>query len=69
MKTKECPSLSGRSTLTYKIGCNDDNKVCLSIVGNTGKGIFNKDWISLEEIDSMLASEKKPISSGFADFQ
>ena len=64
MKTKECSSLSGLSTLSYKIGCNNDKEVCLSIVGNTGKGIFNKDWIALEEIDSLLATEKGPITSG-----
>jgi predicted HTH transcriptional regulator len=63
MKPKECSSLSGLSTLTYKIGCKDDKEVCLSIVGNTGKGVFNKDWVSLKEIDSMLTSEKKPITS------
>jgi hypothetical protein len=64
LKTKECSSLSGLSTLSYKIGCKDDKEVCLSIVGNTGKGVFNKDWVSLAQIDSMLASEKKPITSG-----
>ena len=64
LKSSECPSLSGLSTLSYKIGCKDDKEVYLSIVGNTGKGIFNKDWISLKEIDSLLATEKGPITSG-----
>jgi len=64
LKTKECPSLSGSSILTYQIGCNEKNELYLCLSGNTGKGIFNKDWISLKEIDSLLASEKKPITSG-----
>jgi hypothetical protein len=64
LKTSECPSLSGSSILTYQIGCNDDNEVHVALTGNTGKGIFNKDWISLEEIDSLLATEKGPITSG-----
>ena len=64
LKTGECPSLSGQSTLTYRIGRNNDNEVYMSLKGNTGKGIFNKDWISLEEIDSLLATEKRPITSG-----
>ena len=59
MKIKECPSLSGKSTLTYRIGSNDDNEVCLSITGNTGKGIFNKDMINLKDLDSL----KGPITS------
>ena len=63
LKTSECPSLSGLSTLSYKIGCNNDKEVCLSIVGNTGKGIFNKDWIVLEEIHSLLANQEK-VTSG-----
>ena len=64
LKTSECPSLSGNSTLSYNIGLNDDNEIQLCLIGNTGKGIFNKDWISLEEIDSLLATEKGPITSG-----
>jgi hypothetical protein len=64
IKTGECPSLSGKSTLTYQIGLEGDKKVCLSLTGNTGKGIFNKDWFDIEEIYSLLASQKKPITSG-----
>ena len=64
LKTGECPSLSGSSILTYQIGCNDDKDIYLCLTGNTGKGIFNKDWISLEEIDFLLAAEKGPITSG-----
>ena len=64
LKTSECPSLSGSSILTYQIGCNEKNELHLSLTGNTGKGIFNKDWISLKEIDSLLATEKGPITSG-----
>jgi hypothetical protein len=63
LKTSECPSLSGKSKLTYKTGLMDDSEICISIVGNTGKGIFNKDWISLEEIHSLLANQEK-VTSG-----
>ena len=63
IKTGECPSLSGQSTLTYQIACNNDNEVHVALTGNTGKGIFNKDWISLEEIDSLLANQEK-VTSG-----
>ena len=64
LKTSETPSLSGKSTLTYQVGRNSDNHVCIALTGNTGKGVFNKDWISLEEIDSLLAKEKGLITSG-----
>ena len=64
IKSGSCGSLSGRSTLTYQIGCNENKEIYLSLTGNSGSGIFNKDWLALEEIYSLLASQKKPITSG-----
>ena len=63
LKTGECPSLSGKSTLSYNIGSNNDNNVHVALTGNTGKGIFNKDWIALEEIHTLLANQEK-VTSG-----
>ena len=63
LKTSECPSLSGLSTLSYKIGCKDDEDIYLCLTGNSGKGIFNKDWIVLEEIHTLLANQEK-VTSG-----
>jgi len=63
LKTSETASLSGKSTLTYQIGLKDD-ELCIALTGNSGAGIFNKDWFALEEIYSLLASQKKPITSG-----
>ena len=64
LKTGTCKSLSGKSTLTYQIACNNDNEVYVALTGNSGKGIFNKDWFELEEIHSLLANQEKPITSG-----
>jgi hypothetical protein len=64
LKTGSCQSLSGKSTLTYQIGRKDGKDVHLSLTGNTGKGVFNKDWIELEQIYSLLSSQTKPITSG-----
>jgi hypothetical protein len=50
--------------MSCKIGCNDDRDIYFCLTGNSGAGIFNKDWIALEEIDSLLATEKGPITSG-----
>ncbi len=63
LKTGNCSSLSGRSTLTYKIGCKED-EIFLCLTDNTGQDIFNKDWISLVQLDSLLASVQEPITSG-----
>lgn len=64
LKTASCSSLSGRSTLTYDIGCNSHRSVYLRLSENTGKGIFSKVWIPLAQLDPLLASEEKPITSG-----
>jgi hypothetical protein len=63
LKTGECDSLSGKSTLIYRIGCKDDNEVSIALTGNSGAGIFNSDWIVLEEIHSLLANQEK-VTSG-----
>lgn len=62
LKTADCPSLSGRSLLTYQLSLKDDT-IHISLTGNTGKGIFNKDWIPLSEISSLLETNQ-PITSG-----
>ena len=64
LKTAECPSLSGRSTLTYNIGCENEKEVFISLVANSGPGIFNKGWIAVAQLDPLLSSAEKPITSG-----
>ena len=63
LKTGECPSLSGKSTLTYNIGSDSDNNVYIALTGNSGAGVFNKDWFALEDIHSLLAHQEK-VTSG-----
>ena len=63
LKTKECPSLSGSSILTYRIG-RKDKEIYIALTGNSGGGHFSPDWVSLEEIYSILSSQKKPVTSG-----
>jgi hypothetical protein len=63
LKTKECPSLSGSSILTYRIG-RKDKEIYIALTGNSGGGHFSPDWVSLEEIYSILDSQKKPVTSG-----
>jgi hypothetical protein len=60
----KCSSLSGKSTLEYMIGCNNDKEIFIKLTGNSGGGHFSPDWVSLEDIYTVLASQKKPITSG-----
>jgi hypothetical protein len=63
LKPAECPSLSGSSILTYRIG-RKDKEIYIALTGNSGGGHFSPDWVSLEEIYSILSSQKKPVTSG-----
>lgn len=62
LKTAECPSLSGRSTLTYHIGADMADRALgelyFQISFNTGKGLFNNDWIPVSAIREVF--EKLP---------
>ena len=52
-----CPSVSGKSKLTYHLGLHGSNAV-IRIHGNTGPGIFNDEWIAVSKvIDSLPKGE------------
>lgn len=63
LKIDNCPSLSGRSTLTYHLGCSEDLTIHLRIYQNSGTGIHSKDWVALAQLDTSMQSEDKPITA------
>ena len=65
LKMGSCPSLSGKSTLTYHIGCNEKSKILFRIANNTGGGFFSKEWIALDTILNIFDQQpdNKPIVS------
>jgi hypothetical protein len=58
IKSATCPSLSGRSTLTYEVA-HAGSAIYLRLTGNTGAGIYSKDWIGL----SQIAQDETPITA------
>jgi hypothetical protein len=63
LKQSTCPSLTGRSELTYEYGCNEQSKVIMfRIAENTGAGHFCDHWIPLDVILSCLQEAKEPFS-------
>lgn len=52
--TGECPSVSGRSTLSFEIGRDPDGSLHLRIVGNSGGGMFCDEWASGSAIDAIV---------------
>jgi hypothetical protein len=50
-----CPSLSGRSKLTYEVGTDPAAEVHVRIAKNSGTGYFNRDWVAWDAIRQILA--------------
>ncbi len=54
LKIASCPSLSGRSTLTYHLGISPDSDIKLRVFANSGGGFFSREWISLKAIQQIM---------------
>jgi hypothetical protein len=59
VKVSHCPSLSGKSKLTYEIGTAGKDDVRVRIVGNSAAGAFNPDWVGLDAIEDAFAKCRK----------
>ena len=57
LKTAKCPTLSGKSTLTYHLGKSPDDTLHIKVSANTGGGFFNEEWISLDRIREVLEKQ------------
>jgi len=70
LKVEACPSVSGRSLLTYHLGwrlpfagmdgeadaCIGPGELVLRLYRNTAKGMFCKDWLPWSDVDALLDS-------------
>lgn len=65
LRVATCPSLSGRSQLTYHIGCNAESEVSIRVTQNSGGGQFNSTWVPLGVIEKLLLEHpaEKPMSA------
>lgn len=62
----ECPSLSGRSTLDFAIGRHaEDGTLHLAIAGNSGGGMWCKDWASASAIQDAVLGEGELTAKSF----
>lgn len=55
LKIATAPSLSGKSKLTYHIGCKPDLEPLLRVYANSSTGYFSKEWVALTSIQQLLA--------------
>ena len=64
LRTATCPSLSGKSKLTYELGFDDKAGVQLRIAKNSGKGMFSAAWVPWERVGALLEGHgDKPVTS------
>lgn len=65
LKTATCPSLSGKSKLTYQIGYDDKAGIQFQITDNSAAGAFNQEWFSLKSIEACLnkAPKGEPVTA------
>lgn len=63
----ECPSVSGRSVITFEIGKGEQAELLFRIADNSGKGMFCKDWAPISSIDKVLVAAEQVSSRTFHD--
>ena len=66
IKTASCDTLSGKSKLTYQIGCTPDKQIHLRISKNSGGGFFSGEFVSFDAILDEL--EKLPKDTGISSY-
>ena len=57
LKNGTCPNLSGKSTLSYRIGGTEAGEIMLQLVGNSNPGYFNNEWVRYSAVQGLLAKE------------
>jgi len=63
LKVGSCLSVSGKSTLTYHIGCTAESDIQFRVYANTGAGFFSKEWLSLNTIQEAFDKSGKSFTS------
>ena len=63
LKVGSCLSVSGKSTLTYHIGCTAEADIQFRVYANTGAGFFSKEWLSLNTIQEAFDKGGKSFTS------
>jgi hypothetical protein len=62
LKKDTCPSSSGKSELSYQIGCNEEGELYFMVYKNSGNGFHSSDWKSLKSIMALLEETPYPIT-------
>ena len=63
LKKASCPTLSGKSKLSYQIGSDPESALYVRIAENTGGGFFSQEWVPVKAIEQALAKTPDAITS------
>ena len=63
LKRSTCPTLSGKSKLTYQISCNPEGEIFFRISANSGGGFFSDEWVAWKDIRKALEKATDPLTS------
>ena len=63
LKIASCPTLSGKSQLTYHVGCSSDGNIQFRIYASTGGGTFSQEWVAWKDIEKQLKKKTAGITS------
>lgn len=66
LRTDQCLSLSGRSMLTYELGCDSKERLHLRVTHNTGKGHHNPSWVAYDAVEPLLMAATTLSASALA---
>ncbi len=56
LRVATCPSLSGRSELTYHVGCTEAGAIYFRLWSNSAAGMFSNTWFSMMDVSKLLSS-------------
>ena len=62
IKTGTCPTLSGRSALTYEMATDPETELHYRISANSGGGFWSPEWIAWKAIEPVI-KEIQPVTS------
>lgn len=66
LKSATCPSLSGKSKLTYLVGCTAKSEILFRVHSNNGGGFFSNEWVSMNAIQQVL--DKSPNNKAITSY-
>lgn len=66
LKAGTCPTLNGKSTLTYEVGAKSASEIALRVTACSGGGFFSQEWVPLTSIGRVIQGAGKEGLTSFS---